>query len=76
MPFIKTFVISCSSDVPLDIRKLYVWGSIKYARFLPETKREAMYRLKKCQQDNKCLICDAEIHEIKIKRTKKTLLQS
>ena len=75
MPIIKIYVISCSCDVELDVRKLYVWGGLKSARFLPDNRAEAKRRVKKCQVENKCQICDAEIHEIRLERTKKTLKQ-
>jgi hypothetical protein len=75
MSLIKTYAISCSSDVELDVRKLYVWGGLKSARFLPDSLAEAKRRVKKCQAENKCQNCDAEIHEIKLERTKKTLKQ-
>lgn len=36
MSKIKACVISCSSDVELDARKLYVWSGLKSARFLTD----------------------------------------
>lgn len=39
-------------------------------------KAEAKRRVKKCQVENKCQTCDAEIHEVILERTKKTLKQS
>ena len=75
MSKIKCFAVSCSSDVELDVRKLYIWGGLKSAYFLPDNKSEAKRRVKKCQVENKCQTCDAEIHEIRIERTKRTLKQ-
>ncbi len=76
MSKIKVYAVSCSADVELDARKLYVWGDTKSARFLPDSRREANYRIKKCQVENQCRTCDAEVHEIVLRRTKKTLKQS
>lgn len=72
MAKIKCYVISCSSDADLDARKLYVWGGIKHAQWLPETIGEAKKRIVQCKKDNRCYFCDAEIHEIIINRTKET----
>lgn len=72
MAQIKCFAISCSSDAEVDARKLYVWGAIKFARWLPESVGEAKKRIKRCQQEHKCVPCDAEIHKIVIERTEKT----
>jgi len=76
MSKIKTYVISCSSDVELDARGLYVWGGIKKARFLPESIKDAKRRVLKCRIETGCQSCDAEIHEVILERTKKTLKQS
>jgi len=69
---IITYVVSCSSELELDARRLYVWGGIKAARYNPENRREMERRIEICQAENKCQICDAEIHKITLKRTKKT----
>ena len=75
MARIKCFAISCSSDADLDARRLYVWGELKHAHWLPETKMEAKRRIKQCKKENKCSLCDAEIHEIEIQRNKDTKLK-
>lgn len=75
MPKVKCHAISCSSDVEMDTRKLYVWGEWKTVRWLPETVGEAKKRIKKCQEENQCDVCDFEIHEIIIERTEKTKKQ-
>ncbi len=69
---IKRCVISCSSDAWIDARGLYVWGSTKHVRFLPNDVREAKKRIAECQAEYQCVFCDAEIHKIVIKRTKET----
>ena len=77
MPKIKCYAISCSADVEVDIRKLYVWGGGGIsAKWLPETKGEIKKRLNQCRRELKCDACDAEIHEIVIERTKKTKKQN
>lgn len=71
MAAIHTIVISCSADSSeLDIRNLYTWGELDSARWLPDTKREAGRRIVLCRKRNQCATCDAEIHLIKIERTK------
>lgn len=75
MAKIKCYAISCSSDAEIDTRKLYVWGGMKYAQWLPEGVGEAKKRISQCRKENKCEICDAEIHEIIIERTQKTKKQ-
>ena len=75
MAKVKCFAISCSSDVDLDTRKLYIWGGSKAACWLPETVGEAKKGIFQCQKENKCKFCDAQIHEIIIVRSEKTLRQ-
>ena len=72
MAKIKAYVISCSSDGEMDSRKLFVWGEMGAARWLPETESEANKRILICQKETKCKICDAEVHEIELKRTTET----
>ena len=72
---VKFFVVSCSSDSRLDARSLYVWGEMGRARWLPETEREAGRRIRECRRLMKCAECDAQIHEVRVNRTKSTLLK-
>jgi len=69
MAKITAYVVSCSNDSDLNITRLYLWGEFPPATWLPITEKEAKRRIKKCKEYNKCEICDAQIHEIKIKRT-------
>lgn len=72
MPKIKFFVISCSSDaLDIDARRLYVWGELDFIRWLPQTEAEAKKRIAECQKKKRCEVCDAEIHNCTITRTKK-----
>ena len=75
MAKIKCYVISCSSDVNLDTRKLYISGGTGHAHWLPETVGEAKKRILQCKKINPCNFCDAEIHEVIINRTKETTRQ-
>jgi hypothetical protein len=75
MSKIKCFAISCSSDAEIDVRKLYVWGGIRSARWLPETRSEAKKRIEVCRKEHGCEVCDAQIHAVTIARTKKTKRQ-
>lgn len=72
---IHCYVISCSSDSMLDTRKLFIWGEMGMARWLPETMAEAKKRILQCQKESKCESCDAEIHRVVIERTEKTKRQ-
>ena len=69
MSILKCFAISCSSDIVLGAKSLYVWGSIRSARWLPESIAEARKRIRHCKNETGCSCCDAEIHEITIKRS-------
>jgi hypothetical protein len=65
-------VISCSADNPdMDSRNLYVWGECDAVRWFPDTNREAIRRIALCKSKTQCVHCDAEIHRIEIKRTKR-----
>lgn len=71
MAKIKAYVISCSSDGDVDVRRLFVWGDGD-ARSLPMRRAEAERRIIICRKNMQCHVCDAEIHEICIKRTLST----
>lgn len=73
---IKSYVISCSSDADLDVRRLYVWGEMGLAKWLPDTIKEANRRIRLCQKENGCDHCDAQVHEVVINRTRPTKKQS
>ena len=75
MPKIICYPISCSSDEEVDIRRLFVWGELGSARWLPITKEEAKRRMLKCREREKCNHCDAQIHRVEISRTKMTNMQ-
>jgi len=76
MAKIKCHAVSCSSDIDMDTRKLYIWGGMEHARWLPETVGEAKKRIMHCRnKENKCIVCDAQIHEVIITRTEKTRKQ-
>jgi len=73
---IKSYVISCSADTNANIQSLYVWGEMEPVTWLPDTIKEAKKRIKWCKDKRfKCDCCDAEVHEIIIKRIKKTRKQ-
>ncbi|MFX1537685.1 MAG: hypothetical protein ACFFDI_26105 [Promethearchaeota archaeon] len=75
MAKISAYLISCSSDAGLDTRKLYIWGQIGKISWLPESYAEAKKRVMMCQEQNKCAVCDYEIHKVTRDRTKRTYLQ-
>ena len=75
MAKLSTFVISCSADGRVDTRKLFIWGQIGNLNWLPETQSEAKKRIIMCQKQNNCSVCDCEIHQVMLERTKKTYLQ-
>lgn len=72
---IKSYAISCSSDVQMDARSLYVWGELGAAHCLPESAKEARRRVLECRKKMKCAECDAEIHVVEIERSRATKLQ-
>ena len=75
MTKIKCFAISCSSDGEVNAARLFIWGQLGSRSWLPTTISEAKKRVIMCQHENKCKMCDYEIHLIAIERTAQTLLQ-
>lgn len=75
MTKIKAFAISCSSDGEVHASRLFIWGQLGSKSWLPTTKSEAKKRVVMCQHENKCKMCDYEIHPIEIERTAQTHLQ-
>lgn len=75
MSKIKCFADSCSSDGEVDVIKLYVWGSMRSARWLSEIRHETKKRIAACWKEYDCDVCDAQIHALAITRTRKTKRQ-
>ena len=73
---IKCYVISCSSGGEVHASRLFIWGQLGSSGWLPTTQGEARKRVVKCQKENKCKLCDHEIHLVTMERTVQTLLQN
>ncbi len=71
---VRRYVISCSSDVPLNQSELYVFGDLKTGEYSKQVNGSKQI-ICQCRRKNQCLECDAEVHEILIERSKQTLKQ-
>ena len=73
---IKFFVITCSSDCQdLNVSDLYVWGELSGARWMPQSIKEAKKRIMECQAKYGCHSCDAEVHDVEIKKRNRSTLR-
>jgi len=67
MPAIAFFVISCSADAMPE--PLFIWGEGGKGS-MPTTRDEAETRITACQEKTGCLVCDAQIHNIHLVRSR------
>jgi len=72
MAKIKRYLISCSSDAELNVRRLYVWGGYNHIRWCAETMAEAQRHIASCQREYGCINCDPQVHTVDLTRTKET----
>ncbi len=68
MPTIRFFIISCSSDVNCP-EPLFVWGEGDDHN-MPSTREEAERRIAICQESIGCVLCDAQVHQIRLVRSR------
>ncbi len=64
---IRFFVISCSSDGMPE--PLFVWGESD-DHSMPTTREEAERRIAICQESMGCALCDAQVHQLRLVRSR------